>query len=361
MELINNFSDIFLSVWNQGILGVDIFQILIGIGIFLIFLVFRGIISKVIIKKLEIISKKTTNKLDDTFVSSLEGPARFLPIVIGFFIASYYMSFSLEGREIVDTINRTLITILIFWIIHQIIEPVSYVLSGLDQLLSRELIGWIIKSLKILIFILGLAAVLELWGIKIGPIIAGLGLFGVAVALGAQDLFKNLISGILVLVEKRFKIGDWISVDGVIEGTVEKIGFRSTSIRKFDKSLAIIPNFQFAENAVTNVSETSNWRIRWTITLQYNTTVDQLKKIRDDIEAYINKSEDFNQSLGVAVRIEKFSDSSIDLLVRCFTKSGSWNDWLEVKEKLAIEIKQIVEGNKASFAFPSQSIYIEKK
>jgi MscS family membrane protein len=361
MELINNFSDIFLSVWNQGILGVDIFQILIGIGIFLIFLVFRGIISKVIIKKLEIISKKTTNKLDDTFVSSLVGPARFLPIVIGFFIASYYMSFSLEGREIVDTINRTLITILIFWIIHQIIEPVSYVLSGLDQLLSRELIGWIIKSLKILIFILGLAAVLELWGIKIGPIIAGLGLFGVAVALGAQDLFKNLISGILVLVEKRFKIGDWISVDGVIEGTVEKIGFRSTSIRKFDKSLAIIPNFQFAENAVTNVSETSNWRIRWTITLQYNTTVDQLKKIRDDIEAYINKNEDFNQSLGVAVRIEKFSDSSIDLLVRCFTKSGSWNDWLEVKEKLAIEIKQIVEGNKASFAFPSQSIYIEKK
>src|SRR5210317_1612198 len=107
MELINNFSDIFLSVWNQGILGVDIFQILIGIGIFLIFLVFRGIISKVIIKKLEIISKKTTNKLDDTFVSSLIGPARFLPIVIGFFIASYYMSCSLEGREIVDTINRT--------------------------------------------------------------------------------------------------------------------------------------------------------------------------------------------------------------------------------------------------------------
>jgi MscS family membrane protein len=86
-----------------------------------------------------------------------------------------------------------------------------------------------------------------------------------------------------------------------------------------------------------------------------------LKKIRDDIEAYVNISEDFNQSLGVAVRIEKFSDSSIDLLVRCFTKSGSWNDWLEVKEKLAIEIKQIVEGNKASFAFPSQSIYIEKK
>ena len=361
MDIFSNFSDLFISVWSKGIRGVDIFQILIGIGIFFIFLIFRGIISKVIIKRLEAISKRTTNKLDDTFVHAMEGPARSLPIVLGFFIASYYMTFSSEGREIVDTINRTLITILIFWVIHQIIEPISYILSGLDKLLTRELIGWILKSLKILIFILGLAAVLELWGIKIGPIIAGLGLFGVAVALGAQDLFKNLISGILVLVEKRFKIGDWIAVEGIIEGTVENIGFRSTSIRKFDKSLAIIPNFQFAENAVINVSETSNWRIRWIITLQYDSTIDQLKKVREEIENYINTSDDFNQSAGVAVRIEKFSDSSIDILVRCFTNSNSWSNSLEVKERLAIEIKKIVEKNGAAFAFPSQSIYIEKK
>jgi MscS family membrane protein len=361
MDIFSNFSDLFISVWSNGIRGVDIFQILIGIGIFFIFLIFRGIISKVIIKRLEAIAKRTTNKLDDTFVHAMEGPARFLPIVLGFFIASYYMSFSEDARAVVDTINRTLITILIFWLIHQIVEPISYILSGLDKMLTRELIGWIIKSLKILIFILGLAAVLELWGIKIGPIIAGLGLFGVAVALGAQDLFKNLISGILVLVEKRFKIGDWILVEGIIEGIVEKIGFRSTVLRKFDKSLAIIPNFQFAENAVINISETTNWRIDWAITLQYDTTVDQLKKIRNEIENHIKKSDDFDNAVGIAVRVEKFSDSSIDMRVRCFTTSNSFSTWLEVKEKLAIEIKQIVEGNSAAFAFPSQSIYVEKK
>jgi MscS family membrane protein len=361
MDVFNNFSDLFISVWSEGIRGVDIFQILIGIGIFFIFLIFRGIISKVIIKRLEAIAKRTTNKLDDTFVRAMEGPARFLPIVLGFFIASYYMSFGEDARAIVDTINRTLITILIFWLIHQIVEPISYILSGLDKMLTRELIGWIIKSLKVLIFILGLAAVLELWGIKIGPIIAGLGLFGVAVALGAQDLFKNLISGILVLVEKRFKIGDWILVEGIIEGIVEKIGFRSTVLRKFDKSLAIIPNFQFAENAVINISETTNWRIDWAITLQYDTTVEQLKKIRNEIETHIKKSDDFDNAVGIAVRVEKFSDSSIDMRVRCFTTSNSFSTWLEVKEKLAIEIKQIVEGNSAAFAFPSQSIYIEKK
>jgi MscS family membrane protein len=361
MNIIENFLTLFAEVWKKGILGVDIFQIIIGLGIFLIFLLFRGFISKVIIKRLKKIAKKTTNKLDDSFVEAMEGPARFLPIVIGFFISSYYLEFGPEAQAFIANVNKTLITILIFWLMHQFIQPVSYLLGGLEEILSRELIGWIIKALKILIFILGAAAVLELWGIKIGPIIAGLGLLGVAVALGAQDLFKNLISGILVLVEKRFKIGEWIIVENVIEGIVENIGFRSTAVRKFDKSLAIIPNFQFAENAVINVSATTNWIISWVITLQYSTTVEQLKKIRDEIEKYTTTHKDFKTSLGYAVRVDKFSDSSIDMYIRCFTATDDWDEWLAVKERLAIEIKQIVEKNNASFAFPSQSIYVEKK
>jgi len=201
MDIFENFSTLFLEVWTKGILGIDIFQISIGLGIFLIFLLFRGLISKVIIGRLKKIAKRTTNKLDDTFVQAMEGPARFLPIVIGFFIASYYLEFSPESQTFIDNVNRTLITILIFWLFHQFIQPVAYLLGGLERILTRELINWIIKALKILIIILGAAAVLELWGVKIGPIIAGLGLVGVAVALGAQDLFKNIISGILVLVE----------------------------------------------------------------------------------------------------------------------------------------------------------------
>ena len=361
MDVFKNFINLFLEVWNEGILGIDIFQILIGLGIFLIFLLFRGLIGKIIIRRLEKIAKKTSNKLDDTFVEAMKGPAQFFPIVIGFFIASNYLEFSSESQQFVDNLNRSLITILIFWLLHQFIQPVSYLLGGLEKVLTRELIGWILKALKILIIILGAAAVLDLWGIKIGPIIAGLGLLGVAVALGAQDLFKNLISGILVLVEKRFKIGDWIIVENIIEGIVERIGFRSTVVRKFDKSLAIIPNYQFAENAVINVSATTNWIISWIITLQYNTTVEQLKKIRDEIEKYITTHKDYKTGLGYAVRVDKFSDSSIDMYIRCFTVTDDWDEWLKVKERLAITIKQIVEKNNASFAFPSQSIYVEKK
>ena len=85
------------------------------------------------------------------------------------------------------------------------------------------------------------------------------------------------------------------------------------------------------------------------------------QKVREEIENYINSSDDFNQSAGVAVRIEKFSDSSIDMYVRCFTDTDDWSEWLKVKERLALTIKEIVEKNNASFAFPSQSIYVEKK
>ena len=82
MEIFNNFKDLFLSVWNKGIIGVDFIQILVGLAIFFVFLVFRGLISKLVIRKLEIISKRTTNKLDDTFVKAMDGPAKFLPIVL---------------------------------------------------------------------------------------------------------------------------------------------------------------------------------------------------------------------------------------------------------------------------------------
>ena len=87
-----------------------------------------------------------------------------------------------------------------------------------------------------------------------------------------------------MLVERRFQVGDWIFVEGVIEGTVESIGFRSTVVRRFDKSLATIPNFQFAENAVINNSLTTNRRVNWIIGLEYRTTSDQLKKLNKKLK-----------------------------------------------------------------------------
>ena len=362
MEVLENFKNLFFDVWNKGISGVNISEIAVALLIFLFFLFLRGIFSKFVIRRLENYVSKTTNNFDNSLVFSMEGPAKFFPVVLGFFVSTSYLTIESQAAEFLETVNRSLITILIFWTFHQIIGPLSVVIKSVGDLISRDLVNWIIKAIKVLIFILGVAAVLELWGIKIGPIIAGLGLFGVAVALGAQDLFKNLISGILVLVERRFQVGDWIFVEDVIEGTVESIGFRSTVVRRFDKSLATIPNFQFAEKAVINNSQITNRRISWIIGLEYRTTSKQLTDIKKEIEDYIKNSEHFTTSGNtiLSVKINQFAASSIDIKLICFTKTKHYLEWMKVKDILAIEIKNIVEKNKASFAFPSTSIYVEK-
>ena len=236
------------------------------------------------------------------------------------------MEFDGKMLIFIDNVNRSLITILIFWLIHQIVEPLTYLIRRVEELLSKDLLNWVVKANKILIIFFGFAATLDIWGIKIAPIIAGLGLFGVAVALGAQDLFKNLISGILILLEKRFQNGDWIKVENIVEGVVEKIGFRSTLVRRFDSSPVMVPNFNFAENAVTNFSNMKSRRIYWNIGLEYRTTRDQLRKIRDEIDNYITNDGNFVKSSEqpLFVRIEKFSDSSIDLLIYCFATTTNW-------------------------------------
>ena len=361
MTAFNQFLELFKEIWSEGIFGINVSEVIVGLFIFLFFYVLRRLFARFVINRLSKIVLKSNNKLDDTIVNVIEGPLKFLPVVIGFFIASSYIDFSLKVQSFIDLFNRSLITIFIFWLLHQLVIPFSFLIKKFEEKISKPLVDWTLRGLKILIFILAIVAILELWGIKVGPVIAGLGLFGVAVALGAQDLFKNLISGIMILMERRFTIGDVILVSGEVEGVVEQIGFRSTLVRRFDSTPVLVPNYKFAEQSVTNHTRRHHRRIRWLIGLEYRTSVDQLKNIRDELSQLIEKDEDFakNDNTSFFVRIDSFSDSSIDLLIQAFTLTNDWGEYLIIKEKLEVNIIKIVENNKAGFAFPSQSIYVE--
>ncbi len=362
MESFNSFTNLFLDVWNNGVFGINATDIIVSLVIFLLFYLLRRLIARFILNRLSRIVSRTSNQIDDAVIEVLDGPLKFLPVVIGFFIASSYLDISENNQDFLDLLNRSLITIFIFWLLHQLIIPFSFVIKNFESKISKPLVDWTLKGLKILVIVLGAVAILELWGIRVGPVIAGLGLFGVAVALGAQDLFKNLISGIMILMEKRFTVGDVILVSGEVEGVVEQIGFRSTLVRRFDSTPVMVPNYKFAEQSVTNYTRRHHRRIRWLIGLEYRTTIDQLKKIRDEINTLIEKDENFakNQNASFYVRIDSFSDSSIDMLVQTFTVTNDWAEFLKIKETLAVKIIEIVENNEAGFAFPSQSLYVEK-
>ena len=362
METFNSFTDLFFDVWNNGVFGINATDIIVSLVIFLLFYLLRRLIARFILNRLSRIVSKTSNQIDDAVIEVLDGPLKFLPVVLGFFIASSYLDVSDNNQDFLDLLNRSLITIFIFWLLHQLIIPFSFVIKNFESKISKPLVDWTLKGLKILVIVLGAVAILELWGIRVGPVIAGLGLFGVAVALGAQDLFKNLISGIMILMEKRFTVGDVILVSGEVEGVVEQIGFRSTLVRRFDSTPVMVPNYKFAEQSVTNYTRRHHRRIRWLIGLEYRTSIDQLKNIRDEINNLIEKDDNFakNQNASFYVRIDSFSDSSIDMLVQTYTVTNEWAEFLKIKENLAVKIIEIVENNDAGFAFPSQSLYVEK-
>ena len=361
MDQLTHFWGLVVDVWETGVFGVDISRILIAAGIFLAFLLVRHLLTRFVINTLKALTKRTKTGLDDAAIDTLEEPLRLIPIILGAFFVFEYLELSGAFSTIADNIVRSLIAFCIFWGFLRLVTPLSVVLTKLEKVFTAAMVDWLVKAVRAALIFIGAATILQIWGIEVGPILAGLGLFGVAVALGAQDLFKNLIAGILIIAEKRFNKGDWIKVDGTVEGTVETIGFRSTVVRRFDKAPVYVPNTKLSDSAVTNFTAMTHRRIYWQIGIDYRASVDQLRQVRDGIEAYVLENDAFAKPPAVPlfVRIDKFSDSSIDIMLYCFTRTTDWGKWLEIKEELAYAIKDIVEGAGCGFAFPSQSLYVE--
>ncbi|WP_420431561.1 mechanosensitive ion channel family protein [Hyphobacterium sp.] len=349
-----------VDVWNTSFLGASLGQGLLAVLAILAGLFLRGLVATWLIAILRRLVRRSKTKLDDAVVDALAEPLQLVPVVIGVFVASLILGYG--GDETVGArITQSLIAISLFWALHNAVTPVANGLDVITSSLTPVMIDWMTKAMRILFVIIGAAAVLEIWAIPVGPIVAGLGLFGVAVGLGAQDLFKNLIAGVLILTERRFLPGDWVFVDGVVEGTVEKINFRSTVVRRFDKGPVYVPNSKLSDNAVTNFSRMTHRRISWVIGVEYKTTTEQLAYIRDKTLEYVLNHPEFAKPPEVTtfMRVDAFGPSSIDFKLYAFTVTTNWTEWLRIKEALAFELKKIVEDAGTAFAFPSQTIYMD--
>ncbi|MEH6401744.1 MAG: mechanosensitive ion channel family protein [Sneathiella sp.] len=359
--IFTKFWAIVVDVWSKGYLGMDLSAILPAMGIILVALALRGIFTRFVVNRLISLTRRTKNNLDDQMIEAIEGPMRFIPVVVGVYFAIEISGLATTGdlQVFSEKLVRSLVVFNLFWVLFRLIDPLTFFLSRVEEIFSVEMVSFLIKVMKGIIVGIGGATILELWGIKVGPIIAGFGLVGVAVALGAQDLFKNLISGFLILAEKRFRVGDWVLVSDVVEGTVVKIGFRSTVIRRFDKAPTVVPNAVFADKAVTNFSEMSCRRIYWKIGVEYSTSVVQMQEITNRIKEYLIGNPDYVQPEEgtLFVVTDSFNASSIDIMIYCFTQTTNWGEWLEIKQEFAYAIKHIVESAGSSFAFPSISVY----
>ena len=356
----DGFIEIFRNVWEEGFLGIGITEIIVSMLIFISGAIFRAFFVGRVLQWMGKLTAHTDSEIDDILLESLKKPLGYIPMTVALYFIAVYLPLSGMADTFATNLVKAMIAFTIFSALANSIAPIFQAFTS-SAVLTKSMTMWLERAARIIIWIIGLGIILDIFGIQIGPLVAGLGLFSVAVALGAQDLFKNLISGLLIIGENRFQPGDRIEVPGKLHGIVEDIGFRSTLIRMFDTAPMLVPNKDLSDVSVINHGNMTYRRISWKINLTYSTTQEQLAKICKEITTYVTSSEQFIQNPGQEsfARTEELAASSIDIRVLCYANPVGFTDFSKIKQNLVFEIIKIVRGNGSEFAYPSQSIYVE--
>ncbi|WP_246831064.1 mechanosensitive ion channel family protein [Nautilia sp. PV-1] len=300
---------------------------------------------------------KTKTEVDDKFLNAIREPVRFIFIIAGIYFLLYFLEIN---STLLNHVLKGLLIFDLFWMIYNIItefEDYVYRFLGKFGKASRELASFLIKITKVFVVTVGVVALLQDWGINVTGFLASLGLGGLAFALAAKDTAANIFGGIAILTDNIFKIGEWVKI-GSAEGIVEDIGMRTTKIRAFDKRLIVVPNSVIANSDVENFSRRDRRRIMMRLGLTYDTTLETMEKILNEIRKTLLEHPDIHND-PILIYFDEYQDSSLSIFCYFFTKTAVWDDYLKIREDVNFKIKEIVEKNGASFAFPSNSLYIE--
>ena len=362
MKQLREFQTDFLSFWDLSYLGVDI-GISVAIAFILAFAwLFRKKIPQLLLWLLKKAFRSERHPLVDETLDAARSPLEVTILAVSVLIAVRIAGLETLEGGFLHLFLRSIIIIIVFWTLVRMVNPMlTHSFGRFSTGQEAVLQEFAEKGLRILFVLLGLSAILEQWNINVVGLLGSLGLVGAAVALGAKEFFSDILGGIILILNRMVDRGDWIRTPD-LEGTVEHVGLRSSNIRQFDKALVTVPNSMLVDRALINFTRMTNRRIYWKIGLEYRTTQDQLRAIVKEISEYIHETENFETNpdrVLTFVFVDSFGDSSIDLMVYCFTKTTNWGEWLEVKQDLIYQVKEIVQRNGTGFAFPSTSLYVE--
>jgi MscS family membrane protein len=346
-------------ILSTYIFGITYAQLLLAVVVFLFILIVRPILIKSFIALVRKFTTKTKTVYDDRVVVNLEKPLKFIVMVFGLYI---FTSLLYLKSNIVNLSLGSLTIIGFFWAIMAVLDGIQGIiykaLAKVSKELSNEFAKFILRVLKIIIWIVAISSVLSLWGINVTALIASLGIGGLAFALAAKDTAANLFGSIAIMVDKSIKIGDWVKVDG-IEGIVEDIGMRTTKIRTFYKSVVALPNSIVANSHIENFSRRDVRRIKMSIGLTYSTTNAQIEAIIKDIKNMLLNHPGIAQEQTMLVNFNNFADSAKEIFIYTFTNTAIWDEYLNIREDVQYKINDIVLKHGSDFAFPSQSVYVE--
>ena len=357
----------------QEFLGNTMQDYAFFIGAILLGLIFKKLISKYLSRLLfRTISSKNLNAEIDKFDALLTKPIGLCVMLSIIYVGSSHIEYptiwnlaeeSDVGLKMLIKKGFSLIFVYsVFWILLRMIDFIGLILRKRAELtenkMDDQLIPFIIEIGKILIYIFAIFIIMgSVLNVNIAALATGLGIGGLALAMASKESLENLLGSFTIFFDRPFTVGDIVTV-GSVTGSVEKVGFRSTRIRTFDKSLVTVPNKKMIDAELDNLGLRPVRRVKFNIGLTYDTSADKIKAIVNDIQEIINLHEKTNQE--GRVRFQEFGSSSLDIMVMYFVDSPKWEDLINVKEDVNYRIMEIVKKHNSDFAFPSTTVYLQK-
>lgn len=353
----------FLEVVNFDISGVSVGRIIIGLLIVVFAMFVRRLFDTIFLRRLQNISESTKTEYDDKILSAIRRPIDVFILFSGFYIALRYLNFptsaSFDVNKFIHETYKVLVATIFVWMLYRLTDIVSvFVLqrfSKADAIMEKQFVPLLRRSVRMFIIIVGVLLIIQNLGYSVGSLLTGLGIGGLAVALAAQETLSNFFSSIMLITDMPFRVGDWIKFSDV-EGVVEVIGFRTTRVRTFEKSLITVPNKILTNGPIENFTTRDRRRIKMNLSITYDTPADKIEAFVNGIQKLIQNHEQVHQDFYL-VRFNHYLDSGLNIFVYLFTRTIDWAEYLKIREEINLSIFRLAESLGVEFAFPSHTVY----
>ncbi|WP_432695386.1 mechanosensitive ion channel family protein [Marinobacterium sp. YM272] len=320
-------------------------------------------VVNVVLKRLVKSLSHTKPVWDDLLIDSARVPIKMLILIIGCTLALSVAAPHSDyvGSELPSKVRVISFILLFGWTLIRFVGHAEEVVLRGNNNLDRTTADAVSKLVRLIIVIVVGLVLLQNLGYSISGLLAFGGIGGLAVGFAAKDLLANFFGGLMIYLDRPFKVGDWVrSPDKNIEGVVENIGWRRTVIRTFDLRPLYVPNATFNNISVENPSRMTHRRIFEYIGVRYDDAA-VIKPIVDKIREMLLAHDEIDDSNTLFVQLNRFGPSSLDIMVYTFTHTTNWGHYLAVREDVMLKIIDIVAAEGAEIAFPTTTVHLHEQ
>lgn len=354
------------GILRYRFLEIELWRYIASLCVLILGLGLKKLIELVVVRRLIKFFSRTAFKYDEMVITAVAKPVSAFVIVGCIYLATQIVATGIDldtlWQELIVKCYLVAVGLVTLWAAYRLVDVLAAWLddlaAGQDATVKGQFMPLIKQSLRLFTLIVGSLTILASLNVDVIALLGGLGIGGIAIALAAQDAVGNFIGTLSIFADRPFKVGDWIIVGDKVDGNVEQIGFRSTKVRTWPKTLMSIPNKVLATEIVDNWSQMPKRRVKMTVGVTYSTTADQMEELLRRIRELLKKDDGVDQDFFL-VRFTDFGASSLDIFLYYFTRSTKWDEHLAVRERVNLNIMRTIRELGLSVAFPTRSIHLE--